>query len=518
MSHKRALEAGALRHLVEPLDPAAAPPECRDTPGYIARLLEDYHLRVTAASARHPRNPRQSLHSISTSHNGSQPGALQAPVSPMDTLADTALSTSPTFAPASRRASQAGSPGRKPSHWSPSQHARQTIVGDCARDPYGDRPTKRARSEALPSPFQNAVNSRPASSHNPSVGLQHNVEQGVYNAERKRQLSQAERDILEFMEGLKAQRREGNPSPWLSEQPFPLPILEELHAHANGEVPPPSKAQLGQPLEDVASSGTALRAFQSAMEEQAPAEQSAIMDSPNDAESAIRDPSVRTTQTHTPPEEKPPSPVPADHGLLKSDEAPIKSNANSSKSGLGGRRRASKGVEQQKDGQTLDAPQQLESPQSLLVDFHEGRQPESISQATESHTGSPLDLGLLPRPRSALGHLDPREPVTLSPAAETRSSSVPPTIHMVIYPTTTEPEVVRRRPGRPRKLRQDTICAACHFSPNALTGEPESWLQCNGCKKWFHFACAGIKNEREVRNIDKFHCKECTPKFGKTTR
>lgn len=67
-------------------------------------------------------------------------------------------------------------------------------------------------------------------------------------------------------------------------------------------------------------------------------------------------------------------------------------------------------------------------------------------------------------------------------------------------------------------MKEDTVCASCHFSPNSLLGETESWLQCNGCKSWYHFACAGFKNEREVRDVDKFYCKQCTPKFGKTTR
>ncbi|KAF2101912.1 Clavaminate synthase-like protein, partial [Rhizodiscina lignyota] len=69
-----------------------------------------------------------------------------------------------------------------------------------------------------------------------------------------------------------------------------------------------------------------------------------------------------------------------------------------------------------------------------------------------------------------------------------------------------------------RKLQQTTVCGSCNYSPNAVTGEMESWLQCNGCKSWFHYICAGFKNEREVRTVDKFHCKDCKPKFGPTTR
>ena len=66
-----------------------------------------------------------------------------------------------------------------------------------------------------------------------------------------------------------------------------------------------------------------------------------------------------------------------------------------------------------------------------------------------------------------------------------------------------------------------SVCAACNFSRNTLTIETEndatSWISCDGCKSWFHFACAGFKNEREVRSVDKYRCKKCKPVHGATT-
>ena len=67
----------------------------------------------------------------------------------------------------------------------------------------------------------------------------------------------------------------------------------------------------------------------------------------------------------------------------------------------------------------------------------------------------------------------------------------------------------------------NAICEACKFWKNSLNVDTEttatSWISCDGCKAWFHFACAGFKNEREVRSIDKYRCKKCKPIHGATT-
>lgn len=77
-----------------------------------------------------------------------------------------------------------------------------------------------------------------------------------------------------------------------------------------------------------------------------------------------------------------------------------------------------------------------------------------------------------------------------------------------------------KEPGlRPAIL--PAICSACHFtrnSPNVDTdSNSTSWISCDGCKSWFHFACAGFKNEREVRGVDKYRCRACKPIYGSTT-
>ena len=72
-----------------------------------------------------------------------------------------------------------------------------------------------------------------------------------------------------------------------------------------------------------------------------------------------------------------------------------------------------------------------------------------------------------------------------------------------------------------RQAAAPSICAACKFTRNSLTLETEnnatSWIRCDACKSWFHFACAGFKSEREVRAVDKYRCRECKSLHGATT-
>ena len=65
------------------------------------------------------------------------------------------------------------------------------------------------------------------------------------------------------------------------------------------------------------------------------------------------------------------------------------------------------------------------------------------------------------------------------------------------------------------------VCSACKFARNSApmdgNNNATSWISCDGCKLWFHFACAGFKNEREVRAVDKYRCKKCKPIYGATS-
>lgn len=63
-------------------------------------------------------------------------------------------------------------------------------------------------------------------------------------------------------------------------------------------------------------------------------------------------------------------------------------------------------------------------------------------------------------------------------------------------------------------------CAACNLVRIPVGGDEQgeiTWINCDGCKQWFHIVCAGFKNDREVRTVDKFICRPCRPIHGQTT-
>ncbi|KAJ6135933.1 hypothetical protein N7512_001093 [Penicillium capsulatum] len=63
-------------------------------------------------------------------------------------------------------------------------------------------------------------------------------------------------------------------------------------------------------------------------------------------------------------------------------------------------------------------------------------------------------------------------------------------------------------------------CAECHLVRIPVETEEQdedTWIGCDGCKRWFHLVCAGFKNDREVRTVDKFICRSCRPVHGQTT-
>ena len=76
--------------------------------------------------------------------------------------------------------------------------------------------------------------------------------------------------------------------------------------------------------------------------------------------------------------------------------------------------------------------------------------------------------------------------------------------------------------GQPRPaVATVAVCASCNFGRNSpaieIDNNATSWISCDGCKSWFHFACAGFKNDREVRSVDKYRCRKCKPLYGSTT-
>ena len=63
-------------------------------------------------------------------------------------------------------------------------------------------------------------------------------------------------------------------------------------------------------------------------------------------------------------------------------------------------------------------------------------------------------------------------------------------------------------------------CAACNLVRIPVDTDEQgdvTWISCDGCKRWFHIVCAGFNNDREIRTVDKFICRQCSPIHGRTT-
>lgn len=76
---------------------------------------------------------------------------------------------------------------------------------------------------------------------------------------------------------------------------------------------------------------------------------------------------------------------------------------------------------------------------------------------------------------------------------------------------------------RPRRIQPITQapCGKCN-SLQATVGSEDhqgqiTWIGCNGCQRWFHIICAGFKDSRETRTVDKYMCPDCEPVKGQTT-
>ena len=99
----------------------------------------------------------------------------------------------------------------------------------------------------------------------------------------------------------------------------------------------------------------------------------------------------------------------------------------------------------------------------------------------------------------------------IAPAAKvSRANSAPPK---------TDPLAIRKPTVKLKKsgLRASETCSACKLKRNSSNHYQDLWINCNGCKAWFHTTCAGFDSERRVKEVDKYYCQGCEPKFGTTT-
>jgi len=490
--------------------------------------------------------------------------------SPIDTLANAAssLAASPVFAQPSRRSSQAPiSPTTIP-RFSSNGYGAKHIFSEDFNHAYDERPSKRARSEVFPSPqYPPQSVSRPATSHNPSYGWSYNVEQMVDNGTRMYQDNPMSRPYQEDNNALGKRLSDaqllldfhqiGSASSFSRQSRIQL---------ANGWSPvEPSHQDFSAPHERAVVRDKASHwAPQYRDEETQGIEQrhgelssTTILEQiPNGIYEENLDRSA--LQTHTPPEDTFSSTAPlatpdtnghaepkkqkSHQGWPKGKPRGPRARSASSKK----KKTAAKAKSAASTG-TTGVPDQLHSPQSLPADSLDRVSPDDMRMnlVPSGHPGPPdmrHEIASQNRRHSLSDIRTPRntrdspaaevlpgitqdtgyridkgtegllEPPPLKPAL--RALSVPPNNNMIInVPAQANPVSGEQVDA----TTQVTVCAGCNFTSNVLTGESQKWISCDGCKGWFHFACAGFQNERDVRSVDKFFCRQCRPKHGPTT-
>ena len=89
-----------------------------------------------------------------------------------------------------------------------------------------------------------------------------------------------------------------------------------------------------------------------------------------------------------------------------------------------------------------------------------------------------------------------------------------------------EPQFLHQLPTFPPKTESEesdtsqASCAGCHLVRIPAESEEQdedTWINCDGCNRWFHIVCAGFKSDREIRTIDKYICRPCRSIYGQTT-
>jgi F-box/leucine-rich repeat protein 10/11 len=431
-----------------------------------------------------------------------------------DGFVDTAMAslhTSPLHIEMARHAPHAAtSPATAP--YPTSERAPKHAFASDAAYSYSERPAKRARSEYQTSPPHGQHQSRPATSHIP--GYAYNVEQAMDSGLRMYQESRAsapqqapggdkmlsDAELLLFFSNVSAHTAQTPPSTakrWSVSQPSPIELPSQQTQQT--DEPYVGTAQPSSPRQHVPISPDVKH------HPEPPAH-------PLDVTEVAPE-----SQTRTPPEEatsvteqavmQEAAPAPKKHqGWPKGKPRGPRSTPST------GKRKRSTPKPKGAPADTSTAPDQLQSPQSLPADH-------PAAMALDRSNGAPQGVELheaSPRNRrhsfsTSFAHSASDEATT----ASFRAQSVP---LGAVLPITAPIDPSRLPLNKPTTEQPDLICASCKSSDSAVkVGDGEQWIGCDGCKEWYHYACAGFSSEREVRDVNKFYCGPCRPKFGETT-
>jgi F-box/leucine-rich repeat protein 10/11 len=445
--------------------------------------------------------------------------------SPIEALADAALTsqrTSPAFAGPLRRASHAATSLPTITHPISDRAPKQTFARDATYS-YGERPAKRARSEYHMSPPYGQDQSRPATSHIP--GWSYNVEQMADSGMRMHQDNRiaapqqtnggdkmvSDAELLLFFSNVSAHTAQSPPATakrWSVSQTTPA------------ELPPQQTRQAREPSspQTVTTNITSPQhqRKQEPLDTKPPPE---LPSNPPDVPEV-----VAASQTQTPPEETvsavSQAPVqetgPAEDLKSKKHQGWPKGKSRGPRStpSASKRKRSTPKPKNASSTSTSAGSDQLQSPQSFSAEQPVpmgSNAPSSMPHRIEQpHPASPHNR------RHSFSTSVAQPPSDVAPPASLRARSVP----LGGEPAITAPADDLRQPTKKTAVveQPDLICAACKLSESEVkVGDGEQWIGCDGCKEWYHYACAGFNSEREVRDVNKFYCDPCRPKFGETT-
>ncbi|KAL1593973.1 JmjC domain-containing histone demethylation protein 1 [Paraconiothyrium brasiliense] len=451
-------------------------------------------------------------------------GAPYSPAlgSPIEALADAAMNSlhdSSALIEPTHRSGQL--PSASPStytHPHPLGHraSKHTYAVDSSY-PYTERPAKRARSDYF-SPPQHGQQyyPRPATSHIP--GWSYNVEQMVDSGHRMfqeaarpvqnpdensmKRLSDAQL-LMDFAAAASSStpRHDSTAKRWsISHQEISSPYARQQHGELSNTYV-----------------GASLLSPHAHHHVSSPEYRYTPIVPPTAFEAA---PHEVSTQTETPPDEgtaREPekslnlnAAVTGTDTKLKKHQGWPKGKPRGSRIGApSGKKKRSTPKPKPASAATHEPSKQLQSPQSLPAE----RDDHPVGALTTAHAPFPGSDDPIPQAR--------RYSFSDVTSTAVHDSSAPDISRALSVPLSTDTLLAPPlgRPAPDDTTEPVTICAGCGSSDSETTiGDGEQWIRCDGCKGWHHYVCAGFQSEREVRDVDKFYCEQCQPKFGRTTK
>ncbi|PSN64583.1 hypothetical protein BS50DRAFT_576024 [Corynespora cassiicola Philippines] len=453
--------------------------------------------------------------------------ALGSPIEALASAAVSSIQASPGYFDPPRRPSHAP---LSPATALPLPHTERVPKHAPQPDPafsYNDRPTKRARTDVPSSPHYGQRYSRPATSHIP--GWSYNVEQMADNGVR---MYQDHRVPAPYQEDSSSKR--------LSDAQLLLDFHHSISASPSAP-PPAAMAKRWSVSHSDRPDPYAVQSFDVNSPYSRPSHARYVgphyAHPSNDAldfnyrpEPSMklltdRHPNASAVQTHTPPEEGLSATLAAaaeeangvEPAKPKKHQGWPKGKPRGPRAGASGskRKRTTPKPKNTSAGAASGAPDQLHSPQSLPAEQHD---PSRTDDANPLPTQTlPLREHASQNRRHSFSNTAPDLQNADASATMPRAQSVPLGANIAMTPPAEQ--IPQPSNDRNAAAGQITVCAGCHSSDShTVLGDGEQWISCDGCKEWYHFVCAGFKSEREVRDVDKFYCPPCRPKFGDTTK